>query len=288
MPLKKRCDGVYLRKLSGFRKAFPFLMPTRTESVILYPQRVRIRETLDWLEKFNAGREKRISLFYVVLAACARTLALRPDANRFVSGRRIYQRKSIDLSFIVKRELTESASETNAKISFDPKSTIADVIDKVSSIVYATKKSDTTGDEKLTDAVTRVPRSVTRAFMGMLRTLDYFSLLPSSFVRSDAFFSSVYLANLGGIGLDPVFHHMYEFGNTPFFIVVGKPKKVPAVNEAGGIEAQDVMDMNISLDERITDGVNYAKTIGLLTDLIEHPSRLEIPPESLPDPFEFA
>lgn len=288
MPLKKRCDGVYLRKLSGFRKAFPFLMPTRTESVILYPQRVRIRETLDWLEKFNAGREKRISLFYVVLAACARTLALRPDANRFVSGRRIYQRRSIDLSFIVKRELTESASETNAKISFDPKSTIADVIDKVSSVVYATKKSDTTGDEKLTDAVTRVPRFVTRAFMGMLKTLDYFSLLPSSFVRSDAFFSSVYLANLGGIGLDPVFHHMYEFGNTPFFIVVGKPKKVPVVNESGGIEAQDVMDMNISLDERITDGVNYAKTIGLLTDLIEHPSRLEVPPERLPDPFEFA
>jgi pyruvate/2-oxoglutarate dehydrogenase complex dihydrolipoamide acyltransferase (E2) component len=288
MPLKKRCDGVYLRKLSGFRKAFPFIMPTRTESVILYPQRVRLRETLDWLEKFNAGRERRISLFYVVLAASVRTLALRPDANRFVSGRRIYQRKTIDLSFIVKRELTESAAETNAKISFDPRSTIADVAAKVASIVYAMKESQTSGDENLTDTVTKLPRFMTRMFVGLLKTLDYFSLLPKSFVRSDAFFSSAYLANLGGIGLEPVFHHMYEFGNTPFFIVVGKPKKVPVVNEAGGIEAQDVMDMNISLDERVTDGVNYAKTIGLLTDLIEHPSKLETPPESLPDPYEFA
>jgi pyruvate/2-oxoglutarate dehydrogenase complex dihydrolipoamide acyltransferase (E2) component len=288
MPLKKRCDGVYLRKLSGFRKAFPFIMPTRTESVILYPQRVRLRETMEWLDKFNAGRERRISLFYVVLAASARTLALRPDANRFVSGRRIYQRKTIDLSFIVKRELTESAAETNAKISFDPKSTIADVVDKVSAIVYAMKESKTSGDENLTDTVTKLPRFMTRMFVGLLKTLDYFSLLPKSFVRSDAFFSSAYLANLGGIGLEPVFHHMYEFGNTPFFIVVGKPKKVPVVNEAGGIEAQDVMDMNISLDERVTDGVNYAKTISLLTDLIEHPSKLETPPESLPDPYEFA
>jgi len=36
MPLIKRSDGVYLRKLPGFRKMFPFLMRTRTESVILY------------------------------------------------------------------------------------------------------------------------------------------------------------------------------------------------------------------------------------------------------------
>ncbi len=160
--------------------------------------------------------------------------------------------------------------------------------EQVSAIVRSTKKSETTGDEKLTNLVTSLPRCLTRFFVGLLKSLDYFSLLPKSFVRGDAFFSSAYLANLGGIGLEPVFHHMFEFGNTPFFIVVGKPKKVPVVNEAGGIEAQDVMDMNISLDERVTDGVNYAKTISLLTDLIEHPSKLETPPESLPDPYEFA
>ncbi|MDD8027080.1 MAG: 2-oxo acid dehydrogenase subunit E2 [Acidobacteriota bacterium] len=288
MPLKKRCDGVYLRKLPGFRKAFPFLMPTRTESVIYYPQRVRLRETMAWLEKFNAGRERKISIFYVVLAAGVRTLAMRPDANRFVSGRRIYQRRSIDLSFIVKRELTDEATETNAKLSFDPRSTIEDVAGRVSAAIKTVKKSDTTDDEKLTDLLTRIPRHMTRFVVWIMRTLDYFGSLPASFVRGDAFFSSAYLANLGGIGLEPVFHHMFEFGNTPFFIVIGKPKKVPIVNEAGGIEAQEVMDMNISLDERITDGVNYAKTIGLLTDLIEHPAKLETPPDNVPDPYEFA
>ena len=46
--------------------------------------------------------------------------------------------------------------------------------------------------------------------------------------------------------------------------------------------------MNISLDERIADGVNYATTIALLTDLIENPAKLESPPDHLPDPFEFA
>ncbi|MBM3311537.1 MAG: hypothetical protein FJY80_08525, partial [Candidatus Aminicenantes bacterium] len=75
MPWKKRSDGVYLRRLPGFRKMFPFLMRTRTESVIYYSQRVRLGRTLAWLERANAGREKRLSIFHVVLAAAVRTLA---------------------------------------------------------------------------------------------------------------------------------------------------------------------------------------------------------------------
>jgi hypothetical protein len=288
MPLKKRCEGVYLRKLPGFRKIFPHLMPTRTESTIYYAQRVRLAETLAWLERFNAGRARKVSVFHVVLAAVARTLAVRPDANRFVSGRRIYQRKTIDLSFIIKRELTEDAGETNLKLTFDPRCTIRDVVEKVSGAVKATRTSEVSSDEKLTDLLTRGPRFVTRFATWGFRTLDYFNSLPKSFIRGDAFFSSAYLANLGSIGLDAVFHHMFEFGNTPFFIVVGKPKKVPVVNAAGGLEAADVLDMNNSLDERVNDGVHYAGTIALLTDLVEHPSKLETAPESLPDPFRYA
>ena len=81
---------------------------------------------------------------------------------------------------------------------------------------------------------------------------------------------------------------MFEWGNAAFFVVVGKRKTEPVVNDLGDIEALDVLDMNISLDERITDGVNYATTIAMVTDFIENPAKLEIPPEHLPDPLEFA
>jgi hypothetical protein len=288
MAIGDRSDGILLRKLPGFRKMFPFLMRTRTESVIYYSQRLKIGRTLAWLDQANAGREKKISLFYVVLAAGVRTLALRPDANRFVVGRRIYQRRTIDVSFVVKRELTEEAGETNLKISFDPRSTIADVVERVTSAVQATKRSRTSADEKLSNTITSLPRTLTRLIMWGVRALDYFGWLPASFIKGDSLYTSAYLANLGSIGLDAVFHHMFEWGNAVFFIVVGKRKKEPVVNERGEIEAQEVVDMNISLDERITDGVNYATTIRLLSDLIENPERLEVPPENLPDPFALA
>jgi pyruvate/2-oxoglutarate dehydrogenase complex dihydrolipoamide acyltransferase (E2) component len=285
MAIGDRSDGVRLRKLPGFRKMFPYLMRTRTESVIYHSQRLRIGKTLAWLDKANAAREKKISLFHVVLAAGVRTLALRPEANRFVVGHRIYQRRTIDLSFVVKRELSEEASETTVKITFDPRSTIADVVEQVTSVVKATKQSSTSRDEAATAIVTRLPRSLIRLAIRAVRTLDYFGLLPASFIKGDALYTSAFLANLGSIGADAVFHHLYEWGNAPFFVTIGQRKKEPVVNDRGELEVEEVMDLKFSLDERISDGVYFTATIGLLTDLIENPEKLEAPPEILPDPF---
>ena len=288
MAIGDRSDGVRLRKLPGFRKMFPYLMWTRTESVIYHSQRLRIGKTLAWIERANMAREKKISLFHVILAAGVRTLALRPEANRFVVGHRIYQRRTIDLSFVIKRELSEEATETTVKIAFDPRSTIADVVEQVTSVVKETKQSSTSRDEAATAIVTRLPRSLIRLAIRAVRTLDYFGLLPASFIKGDALYTSAFLANLGSIGADAVFHHLYEWGNAPFFVAVGQRKKEPVVNERGELEVEEVMDLKFSLDERISDGVYYTATISLLTDLIENPEKLEAPPELLPDPFRLS
>jgi 2-oxoacid dehydrogenases acyltransferase (catalytic domain) len=162
------------------------------------------------------------------------------------------------------------------------------VTEAVSPAVQATKKSQTSSDEKLTEMLTSLPGPITRFVVWAIITLDYFGLLPASFIKGDAFHSSAFLANLGSIGLDAVFHHMYEWGNTPFFVVIGKRKKEQIVNDRGELAIEDVLDMTFSVDERITDGVYYAGAISLFIDLIENPEKLEVPPENLPDPFALA
>jgi len=285
MAIGDRSDGVRLRKLPGFRKMFPYLMRTRTESAIYYSQRLRIAKTLAWLDRANAARGKKITLFHVLLAAGVRTLALRPEVNRFVMGRHIFQRRTIDLSFVVKRELSEEATETTIKISFDPRSTIADVVERVTSVVEATRKSSSSRDEAATDFVTKLPRSLIRLTVWSLRTLDYFGLLPASFIKGDALYTSAFLANLGSIGADAVYHHLYEYGNAPFFVTIGRRKKEPVVDASGELKVEDVLDLKFTLDERISDGVYFQGTINLLADLIENPEKLEDPPASLPDPY---
>jgi len=288
MAFGDRNDGIRLRKLPGFRKMFPYLMRTRTESLIYHTLRLEIGRTLAWLERTNAGGGKKFSFFHVILAAGVRTLALRPEANRFVAGRRLYQRRTIDLSFVVKRDLTEEAAETTVKITFDPRSTVWDVYKQVTAVVQALRENPTSRDESASDIVTKLPRSLARLAMAGVRALDYFGLLPGSFIKGDALYTSVFLANLGSIGFDVVFHHLYEWGNAPIFVVVGKPKKEPVVGQRGELEVQDVLDLNFTLDERITDGIYFVTTIDMFRDLIENPERLENPPKSLPDPFAFA
>jgi hypothetical protein len=285
MAFGHRSDGVRLRKLPGFRKIFPFLMRTRTESAVYFSKRLAVAPTMSWLERTNAARQKKISLFYVILAAAVRTLALRPEINRFVTGRRIYQRRTIDLSFVVKRELTEEASEITLKLTFDPRSTIDEVARRVQTAVEAARQSRTSFDEKLTDFITLLPRPLTRLAVAAVRWLDYHGWLPASFLRDDSLHTSAFLANLGSIGLDAAFHHMYEWGNASVFVVVGKLKKEPVVNERGELEVADVVDMNFTGDERITDGVYFSKTMDLFLDLIRNPEELEAPPADLPDPF---
>ncbi|OGQ78668.1 MAG: hypothetical protein A2289_02125 [Deltaproteobacteria bacterium RIFOXYA12_FULL_58_15] len=288
MPLMSRSDGVYLSKLPGFRKMFPFLMPTRTEAYMHHDQLLRMKKTLQVLDELNTGRtERRYTIFHVVLAAAVRSFAMRPDAHRFVAGRRIYQRRHIELSFVTKKELTDTAAETNVKLRFEPTDTLPQVAERVWAAVSDTKTSKSSKDEDITDTLTRLPRFLTRLIMWGWKVLDYFNLLPASEIKGDALYCSAYFANLGSIGLKAVQHHLFEWGTCPFFVVIGKLKKEVLVSDDGQIVVEDVVTSTFTLDERITDGVSYARVIGMVSNFIEDPTRLLEPPDpaALPDPF---
>ena len=140
--LFKRADGVLLTKLPGWRKFFPFLMPTRTESFILHQQPMRMKNGLALLARLNEGRtENRYSLFHIVLAACVRLVAMRPENNRFIIGRRIFQRKEILFAFVTKKEKTEKSAETNVKVSFEREDTLEKVAERTRGNVKEMKKS---------------------------------------------------------------------------------------------------------------------------------------------------
>lgn len=286
----KRPDGVLLTKLPGFRKMFPFLMPTRTEAYIHFEHKIRVAKTLALLEKLNQGREgqQKYTLFHIVLASAVRLFALRPDCNRFVSGKRIYQRKRIEFSFVTKRELTDDAGETNVKLVFDPNDTLPQAAGRIWDAVTQVKRSNSSADEDICETLTRMPRFMTRLAMWGWKVLDYWNLLPASAIQGDSLYCGAYFANLGSIGLPAVQHHLFEWGNCPFFVVIGKVQKALLVHEDGSQTIEDVATASFTLDERITDGVAYSRIIQMLIGFIEDPETLLQPPEKLPDPYQFA
>ena len=49
----------------------------------------------------------------------------------------------------------------------------------------------------------------------------------------------------------------------------------PVFNEEGSYEMRRVVDLSVTLDERIADGYYYSKSIALFKHLLQHPELLE-------------
>lgn len=270
MPLLGRPDGELVGDAPPLRRMMPHIMPTRAGSTVYFDQRLDVTRTLPWVA------ERGITLFELMLAAYVRTLAARPDMHRFVVGRRLYQRRHLELSFAVKKRFEDGAGITTVKVRFDPEDGIDDVSRRVKEAVGVGRGDSATTSEKEMGLLTRLPRSLTRALVSAQRGLDYFNLLPEALLRDDPLYASMFLANLGSVGLQAAYHHLYEYGTIPLFGVIGRIHEAPVAVD-GRIEARKVVDVRYTYDERIADGWYAARSLELFEGWVEDPDTLGQP-----------
>ena len=267
-----RSDGTLVRDLGPLRRMLPSLIPRRNDSVVLYEQELDLSDTLPWLE----AREPALTLYELMIAALVRVWSERPQLNRFTAGGKLYQRNEIAFSISVKKSLDENAPLTSIKAVFDPKDTIDDTRRRVEDLIERGKDHNLeTESEKEMRFVTKLPIFLIRWLVRLQRIFDWYGWLPRFMTRNDPLYSSAYVVNLGSVGLDAAYHHLYEYGNIPFFIVIGRVKKGPVVTESGELAVHDLVKVRYSFDERITDGFYTSTALERFREYIENPSLLE-------------
>lgn len=276
MPLLGRADGKLVEHLPPMRRILPHLMKTRNESVVYFEQIIDVSNTLAYVER--AG-EQGPSLFQVMLCAAVRTLALRPRLNQFVVGRRVYRRNAIELSFVVKKGFSDDAAMTMVKVTFEPDDTLQSAARRVDEAIGVGRGDQPTASEREMGLVSRLPRFMIRFLVWGQRVLDYFNLLPASLIRPDPLYASAVLANLGSLGIDSAYHHLYEHGTASLFAVIGRVHKAPLVDEQGKVAVRDVVSVKFSLDERVADGFYCARALDLFRAFVEDPTPLERAPQ---------
>jgi len=131
------------------------------------------------------------------------------------------------------------------------------------------KKS--TVDKELALA-TALPTFMLRGVMAFLRWLDRVNRLPASMIASDPMYASAFLANLGGLGIDDTFHHLYEYGTVSLFGAVGRAEKAVFVGASGGVEVRDALKLCWTFDERINDGFYCASSLAGIQRIVEDPA----------------
>jgi 2-oxoacid dehydrogenases acyltransferase (catalytic domain) len=220
-----------------------------------------------------------VTLFEVVICAAVRAIALRPRVNRFISGKRFYQRNQIVFNFVAKKELSDEGEEVNVKIPFEPAETLLTVARRVNSYVRKAISDEGMANDRVVKVLARLPHSVKSFVAWGLEWLDRHNLMPSGMIESDPCFCSVFLANVGSFGLDTPFHHLYERGNCPIFMAMGRVKVQNRIEADGSVSERKLLRLRYSFDDRVTDGVYMGKTLNLIRSFIEDPSPLETAPE---------
>lgn len=264
-----RKDARWLRNLDALHTFVPYLYPDRADNEAYICERVDLTEINRYMERKNAEKpEMQYKLFQIIIAATVKTVTLRPKMNRFVKGCRMYQRDDLSIAFVVKKEFDDEGGEALAFVKFDEDATMETVRQNIYDIIHQCRGGGMDNSTHGMDTLTRLPRFVLRMIMWILHKMDYYGKVPDFLVREDPNYATVFLTNLGSIGLKSGYHHLSNWGTNSIFVVLGEKKVV---------DGREVLDIGLTLDERIADGYYYSKTVRLFKYLLQNPELLEIP-----------
>ncbi len=279
-----RYDGYRVRDLDLPFHIIPVIMRNRCDSEVFFKETIDIGPLEEFVRQKRKTDMPHLKTIHVIVAALVRVMAQRPRMNRFVAGKKIYAHNNIRFGMTVKRALSMEGEETEILPVFQPTDTLADVMNTFNDALenaFATEQGN--DSDKINRLFVYIPTWLKSFVVWCLRNLDKIGWMPKFIYKASPFHVSAYLTDVGSLGIDSVYHHLYEFGTNSCFLAVGKKITEQYINQEGEFAKRKVMNFRFVVDERICDGYYHAGAIKLFCKYLKHPELLELPPEELPN-----
>jgi hypothetical protein len=202
--------------------------------------------------------------------------------NRFVVGGRLYQRDGIWFTYSAKQSLKDKSPLIVLKRRFDPAESFEAMVEAMTHQLRADRYGATVNRSDHEAAlVLKLPGVARRVVVATGRVLDAFGLLPASMIEPDPLYASVFFANLASIGMDPCWHHLYEYGTIGVFCVIGRPT-TDSGSPTSGPDRRRSMELRWTFDERVEDGLVAGYALKRAKQILEDPVAAGLP--DLPGP----
>lgn len=271
-----RSDGKELKNLSPIFRIIPSVMKERCDAQVYFNQDINITPMENYIAK-KAEEGIKLSILDIIFAGVVRIIAERPQLNRFCVNGRTYARNDLTVSLAIKKSLTDSGEETNIKPYFTGNETLFEVRDILQNMIEENKKVETANSlDKFIGVLNKIPTSFIKFVVGRLIAMDKHGHLPKSIIKLSPFHTSAYITNVGSLGINSIYHHIYNFGTTSLFFAMGKKKK-SYIYEDDEIREEKVINVAFVGDERICDGYYFASSFRQLYKYLMHPELLETP-----------
>lgn len=263
-----RPDGTLL-SVHPYRRVMWYIMRRRNESVVYWDFDVNVDKLLPYLAEAKVAFGATPT--HAIVAAVGIALHEHPKMNRFVSGKRLYKRNGAWISFSMKRvQMDKEAKLAVVKQEFVEGMTFRDLCSQTAEQIVDNRSGRKTYADKELGLFDKLPRVVFDVSHRVFELADYLNLLPGAFIERDPMFSSVFVSNLGSMGIDAGYHHLYEWGNCPIFLMIGKVED-RAVRDGDGTKWVKSMRIRVTFDERINDGLSAFRGVESIKRVLEDP-----------------
>lgn len=280
-----RKDGRRLRSLKPYNYISPYIMVERNDSSNM------IRDAFETTEVDRYIREKReqgmksFGIMHVLLAAYVRLVSQKPRINRFINGQKIFARFGIQVNLAVKPEMTEDSVDTVVKMRYERTDTAKEVYEKTCRTIEEALNGENSFDQTA-KLLNYIPGLIKKNVVFLLKLLDYFGLLPRALTDVSPFHGSMFITSMGSLGIPPIYHHLYNFGNVPVFISFGRRRAQNELADDGTVVKRHYVDYTIVTDERICDGFYYATCLRFMKRILQNPWLLDAPPVNVYEDVE--
>jgi len=279
-----RPDGRRVRTLPPMAQVSPYIMVTRNTSTNYFEDSFEISHIDRYIRQKRKEGLTNFGITHVLLACYVRAICKYPGLNRFLAGQKVYSRgDDIQYCMVIKKEMSTNSPDTAIKVHLKPGDTADDVYHKLQAVVEKEKSSASLDSsfDATAGALNLIPGVLLKFAVWLLKLLDYFGLLPKFLLEVSPFHGSLFFTSMGSLGIPPIYHHLYDFGNLPVFGSFGMKRRAYEVLEDGTVVQRKYVDVKFCLDERIVDGFYYAAFFKHYKRILQHPEVLDNPPEEI-------
>lgn len=276
-----RKDGRKIRSLTPYDTVSPYIMVSRNDAQNFLVDKFETSGVDQYVRQKRSGGLQGFGILHVILASYVRMVSQRPRVNRFISGQKIFARHKIEINMVVKKTLRANETDTVIKVWFEQTDTAEEVFHRFEDAVAKAFGNDENDFDGTARIVNYIPGLIKKFAIWLLKLLDYFGLLPMALLRVSPFHGSMFITSIGSLGIPPIYHHLYNFGNIPVFLAFGAKRYENQIDDSGQVVKKKFIDYTFVTDERICDGFYFASGLKLFRSYLADPSALDMPPKQV-------
>lgn len=280
-PDKIKRVGRKLKTLPPMAKVSPFVMVNRNGASNKVKDRIKTDRIDQYIKEKRAQGLTNFTIMHIFIASYIRAASQKPGINRYLQGQRVRARKNVEICLTIKKEMTLESPDTVVKAFFYPDATADDVYYELERIIKEYRESPGGDFDDTAKFLSYIPAVLMKFSIWFLKLLDYFGMLPRFLTKLSPFHGSFFITSMGSLGIPPIYHHLYDFGNVPIFLSFGSKYRENELQDDGSVVKHTYVDYTVVTDERICDGYYFASAMKFMRSVVRNPYQLDKKPDKV-------